>query len=117
MSVATATTPSKASPTMPEIECYAEKKKIEVGEYANLRKALLLHGISLYEGPNKIFNCRGMGVCGSCGVEILEGMKNLTPRTTTEKWHLRKHSPTFRLSCRCHVLKGKVVVITHPKIK
>lgn len=37
-----------------------------------LRKVLLSEGLSPYLGSKKIFNCRGMGICGTCKVLVLE---------------------------------------------
>ena len=103
--------------TMPQVECYFEQVTLDVGQYANLRQSLLLRGISPYDFPHNIFNCRGFGLCGTCGVEVLDGMENLTPRTWLEKIHLGDCPPTFRLACQCQVVKNKVTVITHPKIR
>lgn len=106
---------------MPTVDFYFEKKKVEVGKGANLRGVARANNIQIYEGPFALplppplgGNCHGLGLCGTCVVEILEGMENLTPRTRMEKWHLKKLPPTFRLSCRCKVL-GDVTVITKPK--
>jgi ferredoxin len=40
---------------------------------ANLRKVLLEPKIALYNGKAKIINCRGIGSCGTCAVEIEAG--------------------------------------------
>jgi ferredoxin len=37
-----------------------------------LRKALLESALSPYRNENKILNCRGMGICGTCKVLIKE---------------------------------------------
>ena len=100
---------------MPTVDFYFEKKKVEVGDHANLRGVALAHGVEIYEGPFKISNCRGLGLCGTCVVEILEGMENLSPKTKAEKSKLKDLSPTLRLSCQCQV-RGDVSVITKPKL-
>ena len=104
---------------MSEVECYFEQKTIPCGEYANLRKVLMLNGISPYDDLRKFSNCLGNGICGTCAVEVLEGMENLTPPTPAEEGELyAKGCPrTFRLTCQAQMLKGKVTVITHPKIR
>jgi len=99
---------------MPTADFYFEKKKVEVGQNANLRGVALANDIDLYEGPFKLQNCHGLGLCGTCVVEILEGMENLTPRTKAENSKLKGLSPTLRLSCQCKLL-GDVSVITQPK--
>jgi len=37
-----------------------------------LRKVLLQNKLSPYRGEKKVFNCRGMGICGTCKVLIKE---------------------------------------------
>ena len=100
---------------MPTVDFYFEKKKVDVGQEANLRGVALAHDVQIYEGPFCIQNCHGLGLCGTCVVEILEGMENLSPRTKKENFHLKGLPPTFRLSCQCKV-RGDVSVITKPKI-
>jgi ferredoxin len=100
---------------MPTVDFYFEKKKAEVGQNANLRGVALTHDVQIYEGPFQLTNCRGLGLCGTCVVEILEGMEHLTPRTKTEKSKLKGLPETFRLACQCKVL-GDVSVITKPKL-
>lgn len=102
---------------MPEIECYFEQTTFPVGEHANLRKAMLLRGINPHVYHSKLLNCRGFGLCGTCVVEIAEGMENLSPRTRREKFWLKGAPPTFRLACQCQVKKGQVTVITNPKTR
>jgi hypothetical protein len=45
-------------------------KKISVPHGVILRKALLNAGFSPYLGSKKVFNCRGMGICGTCKVLV-----------------------------------------------
>lgn len=99
---------------MPTVDFYFEKKKVEVGRDANLRGVALANGIEIYEGPFKLQNCHGLGLCGTCVVEVLEGMENLSPRTKTETKKLKGLSPTLRLACQCQV-RGDVSIITKPK--
>ena len=116
MSTATATEPVKAT-TMSEIECYFEGKTLPCGEYATLRSVMKLHGINPHAYHTKLLNCQGFGLCGTCVVEIAEGAQNLTPKTFLEKFWLDGAPSTYRLSCQAQVLKGKVTVITDPKMK
>lgn len=39
--------------------------------FANLRKVLLDRKLDLYNGNLKYINCRGIGSCGTCAVEII----------------------------------------------
>lgn len=46
------------------------EQPIQAGE--TLREALLRLDCSPYRGRFRKVNCRGMGICGSCSVEVLE---------------------------------------------
>ncbi|MFM8270030.1 MAG: 2Fe-2S iron-sulfur cluster-binding protein [Pseudomonadota bacterium] len=48
---------------------------IEVSPGENLRRVLLREGLTPYQGKKKIFNCRGMGICGTCKVLVLENQQ------------------------------------------
>ena len=72
----------------------------------------LIFGLRLFKG--KMINCGGYGQCGTCVVEIAEGMANLSPRTTVEDQKLRKRPENCRLACQATV-HGLVSVITKPK--
>lgn len=49
------------------------------------------------------------GVCGSCIIEIVEGMNNLTPFTQAEKDFLGEMQ-NERLACQCKIKSGEVKV-------
>ncbi len=97
---------------MPTIEFLIEKKKIKVGKYANLRKAALKNGMEVYNGLSRLMNCGGHGSCGTCTMEIVEGMENLSAKTLAEKIHLKGAPENIRLSCQAEVL-GDICVITN----
>ena len=98
---------------MPTVEFLDAGKKIDCGQYANLRKVALLHGVEVYKGINQIANCRGNGLCGTCVMEIVEGLENLSPKNLREQknFKLRGLPDNYRLSCQCQVM-GDVVAIT-----
>ena len=105
---------------MPTIEFLIEKKKIKVGQFANLRKAALKQGIDVYQGIDRILHyyCPGLGLCGTCTMEVVEGMENLTPKTWVERLRLQMKGchPNIRLSCQTCVI-GDVCMITNYKPK
>ncbi len=77
---------------MPVIKFIKEKKEIEVRDGANLRLEALKCGINLYPGLNgvgaslnQVFNCHGLGLCGSCRVNIVKGMENTNTMGFIEK--------------------------------
>ncbi|NBV50142.1 hypothetical protein EBR78_02845 [bacterium] len=49
-----------------------ETQKITVQHGTLLRTALIQSGLSPYLGKHQIFNCRGMGICGTCKVRVKE---------------------------------------------
>src|SRR5579859_6510511 len=67
--------------SMPTVEFLNEGKKVDCGQYANLRKVALLHNVPVYKGIDEKINCQGNGLCGTCIVEIVEGADNLSPKT------------------------------------
>ena len=54
-----------------------------------------------------MFGCQD-GRCGSCRMEVIEGMENLSERTAKEK-DLGIEEP-HRLMCQCKIKKGDVKV-------
>ncbi len=85
-----------------------------VQEGETLRDAIREHGVPLYTFINNIRNCNGGGQCGTCFVEVLEGMDNLTPRTIAEQRLLKRRSANARLSCQA-LIYGNVSIRTQPK--
>lgn len=51
------------------------------------------------------------GICGVCAIEVVEGMKNLSPFTSEEKDFFGEEGKE-RLACQCRI-KGGVVKIKH----
>ena len=108
---------------MPVLTLVNEGKTIEVAEGANLRKVLKKNGISPYSGKDKLLNCMGNGLCGTCRVEIVDG-KNapaLSPQdeliiTGLIPFYARKAGKNVRLSCRTTVTKD-LEIKTHPAIE
>lgn len=49
-----------------------EAQEIKVSLGVNLRKALLAAKRTPYRGSKNLFNCRGMGICGTCKILVKE---------------------------------------------
>eukprot|EP00898_Chlorokybus_atmophyticus_P003837 jgi/Chlat1/4454/Chrsp29S04402 len=70
-----------------------------------LRTALLKAGLSPHNGAAQTINCRGLGTCGTCAVEVL-GPVSLSERGPIERARLSlpPHSPPnnarLRLACQ-----------------
>lgn len=124
---------------MPTIRFTKEKKEIQVPAGANLRQEALKAGVQLYNGINgygaklnSIFNCHGLGLCGTCTVRITKGMQNASPMGFLEKLkfkglptpdpmlatvnalHYIGNEETMRLSCYVQV-NGDMDVETGPE--
>jgi len=77
---------------------------------ANLREAMLKHKAKLYHGLfNKLFNCHGHGLCGTCLVRVTSNPAGLTDRSEVEKKKLFESSPNTRLACQAEIC-GDVTV-------
>ena len=98
---------------MPTIRFEREGQQVGCIEGANLRKAAVDAGINPYAGINNFRNCGGLGQCGTCVVEVLEGARNLSPRSDVEEVYLADRPASFRLSCRTSG-NGEVTVRTRP---
>ena len=92
-----------------------EGKTVSANAGWNLRKLARANGISIYRGINKVFNCRGLGLCGTCKVEVVVGNQGaVSPRTAMEEKQLKNFSnPNLRLSCQV-VVHGNMLVKTQP---
>ncbi|NJM85483.1 MAG: (2Fe-2S)-binding protein [Leptolyngbyaceae cyanobacterium RM2_2_21] len=96
---------------MANIKFIKEDKEIVVADGANLRYKALENDVDIYTFMGKMTNCGGYGQCGTCVVEIAEGLQNLSPRAAVEERKLKKRPPNCRLACQTMV-NGPVSVIT-----
>lgn len=90
-----------------------ENKEIIVAQGANLREKALENRIDIYTLKGKLTNCGGYGQCGTCIVEIVEGIENLSPKTDFELKKLRKKPENYRLACQA-LVNGPITVKTKP---
>lgn len=98
---------------MANIKFVNDDKEVTAADGANLRLKALENNIDLYKLVGKMMNCGGYGQCGTCIVEIAEGMENLSPRTDVENRKLKKKPENYRLACQT-LVNGPVEVITKP---
>ncbi|VXD25075.1 putative ferredoxin [Planktothrix serta PCC 8927] len=99
---------------MANIKFVSENQEVIAADGANLRIKALENRIDLYTFTGKMMNCGGYGQCGTCIVEIVEGLENVSPRTEAEERILRKKPDTYRLACQT-VVNGNITVQTKPK--
>jgi ferredoxin len=98
---------------MANITFVKEKKEAIAADGANLREKALQNGIDIYTLKGKLTNCGGYGQCGTCIVEIVEGMENLSPKTPFEQRKLKRKPENYRLACQT-LVNGPVSVKTKP---
>lgn len=98
---------------MGNIKFVKEGQEVIAANGANLREKALQNGIDLYTFTGKMMNCGGYGQCGTCIVEVTEGIENLSPRTDVENRKLKKKPDTYRLACQA-LVNGPVSVKTKP---
>ena len=96
---------------MPMVSAQGKNFQCESG--SNLRQVLLAHNVALHNGQSSLINCRGIGSCGTCAVQI-EGefsepnWKDRTRRSLPP--HDRQRN--LRLACQTLVL-GDVRVVKY----
>lgn len=72
-----------------------------------LRSALLKRGVSPHNGMAQVINCRGLGTCGTCAVEVESG--TLSPASQNGRERIRlslpphTHGSRLRLACQCRI--------------
>jgi ferredoxin len=95
------------------IKFVKENREVFATSGANLRFKAMENGIDLYTLMGKMTNCGGYGQCGTCVVEVTEGMEYLSPRTEAENRKLKKRPENYRLACQA-LVNGPVSVVTKP---
>lgn len=72
-----------------------------------------LYDVAMGAGLPLAQSCRGEGICGRCGVRVLEGQANVGPEGQPERRRKvdNRVDPTLRLACLTTV-RGDLVVTT-----
>jgi ferredoxin len=98
---------------MANIKFVNEDKEVIAMDGVNLRIKAMEHNIDIYKLMGKLTNCGGYGQCGTCIVEVVDGLENLSPRTDFETKKLKRKPETYRLACQTMV-NGDVSIKTRP---
>lgn len=83
----------------------AQGKMIPCEAGANLRHVLRQNGINVHNGAAQTINCRGIGTCGTCAMQV-EGQVSTPSWRERTRLSLPPHRPDggLRLSCQTQVL-------------
>ncbi len=96
------------------LEIEFEGISFQAEEGTTLRKALFDQGLSPHNGNANWLNCKGLGSCGTCAVQVVAG--NPGPLTFMEKWRLdfppHKKESGLRLACQIK-LSGPLKIKKH----
>jgi len=81
----------------------------------NVRQYLVDNGINVYQSVTRWTNCKGQQLCGTCIVNVSEGLPNTNWKSMDEASTLRSNPDSYRLSCVTFA-HGDVTVETFPPI-
>ena len=90
-------------------------RTLDIPYGANLRDELVAREISVYQSVARWTNCNGKQLCGTCIVDVVEGVDSCTRRSIDEASTLRENPPTYKLACITGVY-GDVTVRLKPKV-
>ena len=91
-----------------------EGRTIECAPHTNLRALAIENDIDLYNGIAKYTNCEGMGLCGTCTVEV-KPSGAVSPKGAIEKFRFIQLKGNLRLACQVSV-EGDIEVKKHEGI-
>ncbi len=90
---------------MPVVIFEDEEKSVEVEAGTSIQDA------NDKADANIPFGCT-QGECGTCLIEVLSGMENLTPITEDEDMTLsaEEKAANYRLACQCKITGGEIKI-------
>jgi len=89
--------------------------QIRVPYGANLRDELVARKINVYQSITRWTNCNGQQLCGTCIVNVAQGLEACTRRSLDESSTLRENPETYKLACITNVY-GDITVQIMPKV-
>lgn len=82
----------------------------------NIRQLLVDNDINVYQSFTRWTNCKGKQLCGTCIVNVPQGLENTNWKSMDEASTLRENPESYRLSCVSFAYDD-VTVETFPPVK
>ena len=89
-------------------------EQIQMPYGANLRDELVSRRINVYQSFTRWTNCNGKQLCGTCIVDVVEGIERCTRRSLDESSTLRQNPDTYKLACITNVYGDVTVELLPP---
>uniref|UniRef100_A0A7S3A9G5 2Fe-2S ferredoxin-type domain-containing protein n=1 Tax=Rhodosorus marinus TaxID=101924 RepID=A0A7S3A9G5_9RHOD len=109
---------SNSSDAMPSTVTFKGRKiavNCDSGKWTSLRTILIRAGVSPHNGQSSWFNCRGLGTCGTCAVEVVSGEVLPAKRSYREDLRLNfpphHNSDKLRLCCQMTPVDSSDIVL------
>ncbi|KAL3945183.1 MAG: hypothetical protein SGBAC_000720 [Bacillariaceae sp.] len=95
-----------------------DEKVVELQAKAgvNIRQLLVDNGINVYQSVTRFTNCKGKQLCGTCIVNVTNGLESTNWKSMDEASTLRDNPDSYRLSCISFAY-GDVTVETLPPVE
>lgn len=81
----------------------------------NVRQFLVDNGINVYQSLTRWTNCKGKQLCGTCIVNVSDGLPSTNWKSMDEASTLRSNPDSYRLSCVTFAY-GDITVETYPPV-
>jgi ferredoxin len=100
---------------MPKLRIEGLERDLEAQPGQDVRKVCIQGHVNLFWSPwARLFNCRGIGLCGACPVRLLEA-NGVSPRTKKEEKRLANKPHDWRLACQTK-LQGDMTIEAFPQV-
>lgn len=96
---------------MPTVKFAKQNLKVQTNSCNNLRKLARANGVQIYHGIHTVVNCHGLGLCGTCVVEV-DKMDAVSPKKRSEDKVLtakKQNGTNRRLACQTLIYKNVTV--------
>jgi ferredoxin len=100
---------------MAKIYFKREHHEAQADGETDLRRVAQEAGVEIYGGLDRVLNCRGRGLCGTCKVRVPQ-QEVLSERTRAEKSKIPVSDPTVRLACQAFAFDD-CDVQTFPRVR